>query len=66
MSWNPVLRMKLASTLLNLQLFHLAEPDRGVTSNAAADIVSLAPYVNAAATVFPLVSHGLCPPWISL
>ena len=54
--------MKLASTLLNPQPFHLAEPDRGVTSNAAADIVSLAPYVNAAATVFPLVSHGLCPP----
>lgn len=41
-------------------LFTSAEPDRRVTSAAAAaDIVSLAPYVNAAATVLPLVSHGL-------
>ena len=34
-------------------LFTSAEPDRGVTSNAAADIVSLAPYVNAAAPALP-------------
>ena len=37
---------------LTHNLFTSTEPDRDVTSNAAADIVSLAPYVNAAATVY--------------
>lgn len=44
---------------LNHNLFTNTVPDREVTSNAAVDIVSLAPYVNAAATVLPLFSHGL-------
>lgn len=61
---NPVWAHRHPSSTSTHNLFTSAEPDRSVTPNAAADIVSLGPYVNAAASVFPPVSRVLCPPWI--